>query len=147
MAACSKYRHRLKKALEFRGLKYPQEIIDYMGKRATTDRSLDGIIIAVCDIVEPPNCTKSHCPHFTTFSFCNCIDNRVPGKCPLNLEYLKKKKEREEKKYQERVAQLPENFFPLSKENEEKIRTMDDNTWQKAIKKYKKQRIEKKIAE
>lgn len=89
MAACSNYKNRLKAALEYRGLEYPLKIIDVIGKRATSDRELDGIILSITDILEPPNCKKSHCPHFTTFAFCNCSKKLVPGKCKLNIAYLK----------------------------------------------------------
>lgn len=107
MAACSKYVSRLRQALKFRGLPFPEEIIKTIGKRATSDRSLDNIIHSVCEILEPPHCQKSHCPHFTSYAFCGCSQNLVPGRCPLNLTYLKNKKEREERIINNVVSQLP----------------------------------------
>lgn len=77
-----------------------------MGKRATTDRGLDKIISSILDIIEPPSCHKSHCPHNTAYSFCNCSKNLVPGKCPLNLKYLKDKKERDEKTNTELATEI-----------------------------------------
>lgn len=135
MAACSKYMNRFRKALEYRGLPVPQDIINYMGKRATSDRMLDGIICGVLDIIEPPYCQKSHCESHTPYGFCGCSKSLVPGKCPLNREYLKRKKEREDKLLNERIAQIPEQHLPLSKEVLERIKNMRQPEWDKRIKK------------
>lgn len=138
--ACSKYKSRLKTALEYRGLPYPVEIINYMGVRAKTDRSLDKIIGSLLEIIEPPSCKKIHCPSHTTYSFCGCSKNLVPGKCPLNLEYLKRKREKEEKVLNDRIAQLPERFLPISDENKERLKNISDSeftTWLKKAKRVK----------
>jgi hypothetical protein len=134
MSACSRYLRRFKSALKFRGLKYPEDIIITMGKRAKTDSSLDNILMNTALILEPPSCTKSHCPHFTTMSFCNCSIERIPGKCDLHLAYRKRVKERQEKQYQERLAQVPKKFLPLSPENEKRVRETDKYTWAKFLK-------------
>lgn len=139
MAACSKYRHRFKTALEFRKLPFPTEIYDYLAKRATTDRSLDRIICAVLDIIEPPNCPKSHCPHHTAFSFCGCSQNLVPGRCPLNLEYLRNKKKREEKIINQRINQIPGKYLPLDEETKKKIIAMSNDEWKKTVRKFPKE--------
>lgn len=138
MAACSKYMNRFRSALAYRGLPVPQDIINYMGKRATSDRSLDGILLSVLHIIEPPYCQKTHCPSHTSYAFCGCSKGLVPGKCPLNLEYLKRKREREDKLVNERLAQVPESYLPLSKETIEKIKNMRKEDWDKQIKKIKK---------
>lgn len=134
MAACSKYVSRFKKALAFRKLKFPRDIIDVMGKRAKSDRSLDNILNNVIDILEPSNCTKTHCPHHTTFSFCNCSLDLVPSKCKLHRDYRKRVKEREEKQFQERLLQVPKEFLPLSPENEKRVRNADKYEWSKFLK-------------
>lgn len=136
MAACSKYINRFKKALAFRNLKFPQDIIDTMGKRAKSDRSLDNILHSVTSILEPPSCTKSHCPHHTAYSFCSCSLDRVPGKCDLHLEYRKRIKERQENRFQARLAQIPKKFLPLSPENEKRVREADDREWAKQVKRF-----------
>lgn len=133
MAACSKYVKRFKKALSFRGLKFPNDIIDVMGRRAPSDRSLDNILIDTCRILEPPGCTKSHCPHHTTYRFCYCSLEREPSKCDLHRAYRKRVKEREEKLFQSRLAQVPKKYLPLSSENEKRIKEMDKQTWAKFI--------------
>lgn len=137
MAACSKYVPRLKKALEYNKLPYPSEIITVMGRRATTDRELDGIINSICNILEPPYCQKSHCPSHTAFGFAGCSKSLVPGKCPLNLTYLKNKKEREEKEINRRIALIPEKFLPLSEESRAKISAMSKEVFEKNISKFK----------
>jgi hypothetical protein len=140
MAACSKYMNRFRSALLYRGLPVPQDIINYMGKRATSDRSLDAIIFGVLNIIEPPYCQKSHCPSHTTYAFCGCSKGLVPGKCSLNLEYLKRKREREEKILNDRIAQVPQSFLPLDKDTIERIKNMRQEDWEKQIKKIKKQK-------
>lgn len=108
MAKCSNYVPRFKAALKYHGLPIPQEIIDKLGVRASSDRELDGIIMGVVQILEPPNCQKSHCPKHTTFGFCGCSEGLVPGKCPLNLEYLKRKRERRQSVKDAFIADIPE---------------------------------------
>lgn len=139
MAACSKYVNRFRDALQYRNLPFPQDIINYMGKRATSDRELDGIIHRVLQIIEPPYCQKNHCPHHTAFAFCGCSKKLVPGKCKLNLEYLKRKREREEKLLNKRMEAIPGIYLPLSDETKQKIIAMSDNEWQKEVKKFPKQ--------
>lgn len=134
MAACSKYMNRFRKAFEYRGLKVPEEIISYMGKRATSDRSLDAILLGVLNIIEPPYCQKSHCPSHTTFAFCGCSKGLVPGKCKLNLEYLKRKRDREERLLNKRIAKLPDKYLPLSDEIKQKIMAKSETEWQKTLK-------------
>jgi len=136
MAACSKYMNRFRKALEYRGLKVPEEIISYMGKRATSDRSLDGIILGVLNIIEPPHCQKNHCPSHTTYGFCGCSKGLVPGKCQLNLEYLKRKKERQDNILNKRINDIPGMYLPLSEETKQKVLAMSDKEWQERIKKF-----------
>lgn len=133
MGKCSKYVSRFKKALAFRKLEFPNDIIDMMAKRAKSDGSLDLILNQTIQILEPPACTKSHCPHFTTFSFCNCSIDRVPGKCPLYLQYRRGVKQRKEKKFQARLKQIPKKFLPLSPENEKRVREADEYTWAKFL--------------
>lgn len=108
-----------------------------MGKRANSDRSLDGIILGVLHIIEPPYCQKSHCESHTTYGFCGCSKGLVPGRCPLNLEYLRRKREREDKLLKERIAQIPKSYLPLSSETIEKIKSMRQPEWDKQIKKIK----------
>lgn len=136
MAACSKYMNRFRFALQYRKLPFPSEIINYMGKRATTDRSLDSIILEVLDIIEPPYCQKSHCEFHTAYGFCGCSKNLVPGKCKLNLDYLKRKRDREDKILLVRIQQVPESYLPLSDETKKKILTMKEQDWQKQVKKF-----------
>lgn len=135
MAACSKYMNRFRSALLYRGLPVPQDIINYIGKRATSDRTLDGIILSVLRIIEPPYCSKHHCPFHTTYAFCGCSKGLVPGKCPLNLAYLKRKRQKEEILLNSRISQVPKSYLPLSKETIEKIKNMRDDEWNKQIKK------------
>lgn len=137
MAACSKYLYRFKKALEFRKLPFPTDIINYIGKRANSDRSLDGIICSALSIIEPPNCTKSHCPSFTSFAFCNCSLSLVPGRCKLNLDYLKKKREREEKILNARLEQIPKLYFPLSEDTIKRIASIRKEDWERQLKRIK----------
>lgn len=132
--------NRFRSALTYRGLPVPQDIINYMGKRANSDRALDGIILGVLNIIEPPYCQKLHCESHTTYAFCGCSKGLVPGKCPLNLEYLKRKREREEKVLNERVSQIPKSYLPLSKETIDKIKNMRSDEWEKQIKKIKKRK-------
>lgn len=139
MAARSKYMKRFRIALQYRNLPFPQQIIDYMGKRATSDRDLDAIIHGVLQIIEPPYCSKSHCPHHTTYGFCGCSQSLVPGKCKLNLEYLKRKREREDKLLNKRINDIPGKYLPLSDETKKKIMSMSELEWQKQIKKFPKE--------
>jgi hypothetical protein len=143
MAACSKYMKRFRFALQYRKLPFPKEIIDYMGKRATSDRSLDGIICNILNIIEPPYCQKSHCEHHTTYGFCGCSKNLVPGKCKLNLEYLKRKKEKEERILGSRTAQLPKRYLPLSDETKAKVLSMTQSQWDNELRKILKYEPEK----
>lgn len=136
MAACSKYVTRLRQAFKYRKIKFPSEIIDLMGKRAKTDRSIDDIIHGVLKIIEPTNCQKSHCPHHTSYSFCGCSKELVPGHCSLNLAYLKGRREREEAEFKKRLVLVPKKYLPLSPENENKIRTMDKYTWAEESRKW-----------
>lgn len=110
-----------------------------MGKRATSDRSLDNILMDTIRILEPPSCYKSHCPHHTTYSFCNCSLDRVPGKCDLHLAYRKRLKERQEKQFQKRLAQIPEKYLPLSPENEKRVREASPYDWDRQVKQMKNQ--------
>lgn len=137
MAACSKYVKRLRQALKFRKTRFPEEVITLMGKRAKTDRQLDAIIHGVLDVIEPPYCQKSHCSSHTAFAFCGCSLERVPGKCPLNLTYLKNRREREEADFQKRLIIVPEKYLPLSPENEKKIREMHQSEWIRETEKWK----------
>lgn len=136
MSACSKYVPRFKKALEYRGLSFPKDIIDVMGKRANSDRDLDGIIHSIVSILEPPYCQKTHCPHHTAFAFCGCSLSLVPGKCKLNLDYLKNKKLREEKLLNSRINQLNEaDRNNLSEYDKGRISAMSKYSWEDFISK------------
>lgn len=135
MAACSNYMSRFRKALAYRNLPVPEDIIKYMGKRATSDMLLDAIILSVLEIIEPPYCQKSYCESHTSYGFCGCDKGLVPGKCPLNLQYLKRKREKENKILNERLSQVPASYLPLSKQTIENIRNMRQAEWDKQIKK------------
>lgn len=139
MSACSKYLPRFRKALEYRQLPFPKEIIDYMGKRANSDRSLDEIILNVLEIIEPPYCQKRHCEYHTSYGFCGCSQGLVPGKCKLNLDYLKRKRDRENNILTVRAKDIPGIYLPLTEETKRKILAMNDQEWQKEIKKFPKQ--------
>lgn len=141
MPACSKYVSRLKIALAHRGLPYPQQIIDYIGKRASTDRELDRIITSVLQIIEPPSCQKTHCPSHTAYGFCGCSKSLVPSKCKLNLEYLKRKRDKEENILNKRIAVIPGMYLPLSDETKKKILAMSEADWQKEVKKFPKELV------
>lgn len=89
--------NRLRAALEYRKEVMPVGLVNLLAKRATSDGELDSIILSTLQIIEPPFCQKSHCPSHTTYAFCGCSEKLVPGKCPLNLKYLKDRRQREAK--------------------------------------------------
>ncbi len=97
MASCTKYQKRFLKAVEYRGVSVPKDLMDVIAKRASSDRQLDKILLSMLEVLEPPFCQKSHCPHHTTYGFAGCSKSIVPGKCPINLEYLGRKREKEKK--------------------------------------------------
>lgn len=103
MSACSKYTKRFERAMEYNNLPVPKELISTITKRAKSDGQIDIIIHSILDVLEPPACSKSHCPHFTTYGFANCAKGLVPGKCPLNLKYKKDKRGKEDKMTAEMV--------------------------------------------
>ncbi len=75
-----------------------------MRDRGMSDNMFHHIICKILDVLEPPNCQKSHCQYYTTSGFCNCSEGRVPGKCKEHREYLDRKAKRENK--------TPGKYFP-----------------------------------
>lgn len=94
MAHCSKYTRRFAKALDYRKIPMPTEMVSVISKRAKSDGQIDAAIHHLLDILEPPGCVVSHCKHHTTYSFCCCSIDRIPGNCPIQKKY---KKDRESK--------------------------------------------------
>lgn len=98
--SCQKF-DRLKKAIEYRGLD-PNNIslndfAKLLAKRGITDTVQNKIVWMLLEVLEPPVCNMTHCEHYGgQSSFCNCSLERIPGRCPINRDYLKRKKEREE---------------------------------------------------
>ncbi len=78
-----------------------EDLLDAFTLRATTERQMRDLIREMCNLLEPPGCYKSHCPHNTTYSFCQCSLNKVPGRCKEHREYVKRKKLREQKNNKE----------------------------------------------
>lgn len=72
------------------------DLLDAITIRATTEKQMREVIRVVCRLLEPPYCKKEHCSHHTTYSFCNCSINKVPGRCRDHRIYIKKKKLRDE---------------------------------------------------
>jgi len=139
MAHCSKYVNRFREVLKFRKLPFPEEIVAMLSKRAKTDRELDGIICRVTDVLEPPACKKSHCPHHTAFAFCGCSQGLVPSTCSLHKEYIKRKSKRENDLWEKRNAQIPGIYKPISDETKSKILAMSNSEWEEEVKKFPKE--------
>lgn len=117
---CSKYRKRAEQAVnhykfpytkrdiefhkryekgEFKPRKITtvEDLFDAIEKHQTTETALRSFFYHICEMLEPPRCKKTHCQYYTSFSFCNCGDNRVPGKCKEHREYMKRCKARQKK--------------------------------------------------
>lgn len=77
-----------------------------LSAKGMSDNKLYHIVYNILDVLEPPNCQKSHCQHHTTFGFCNCDEGWVPGKCKDHREYIDRKAKRENK--------TPGKYFPES---------------------------------
>jgi hypothetical protein len=75
-----------------------KDLFDAIEKRQTTEKELRSFFDHLCSMLEPPCCQKSHCQYHTAFSFCNCADGRVPGKCKDHREYIKRRKARQKNK-------------------------------------------------
>lgn len=81
-----------------RSIKTVKDLIDALEKRATTEKQLRDLFGIIYHLLEPPGCQKSHCKSYGgSFAYCNCAKGEVPGKCKEHREYLKRKREREEK--------------------------------------------------
>jgi hypothetical protein len=81
-----------------------KDLLDAIERRATTEKTLRRLFDAICCVLEPPSCWKSHCKHYTVYAFCNCSDGRVPGRCKEHRQYVERKKKRAAK------ATLPEDI-------------------------------------
>lgn len=97
--SCQKFK-RLKKAIKYRKMNPDalnlDEFSKVLSKRGITDRVLNSIIWDLLLVLEPPACMMTHCKDYGhQSSFCNCSIERVPGRCPINKAYLKRKKEKE----------------------------------------------------
>lgn len=98
--SCQK-KKRLKKAIEYRNLNPASLNLDEVGKllikRGISDHKLNAIMWDLLSVIEPPSCGMTHCKNYgNQHSFCNCSLERVPGRCPINKAYLKRKKEKED---------------------------------------------------
>lgn len=96
MAHCSKYTRRFAKALDYRKIPMPTEMVAVISKRAKSDGQIDAAIHCLLNILEPPGCIVGHCKHHTSYSFCGCSIDRIPGNCPIQKNYIKDR----EAKYQ-----------------------------------------------
>lgn len=113
MTYYSKYMERLKTAIEkFRFHKHGtvtengklvwkpvqrpivsiNDLLNAITLRATTEIQMREVVRVICGLLEPPACQKCHCSHHTTYSFCDCSVNKVPGRCKEHREYIKRKK-------------------------------------------------------
>lgn len=74
------------------------DLFDAIEKHQTTEKVLRRFFYHLCGMLEPPSCQKTHCQYHTAFSFCNCADGRVPGKCKEHRKYIKRCKARQKSK-------------------------------------------------
>lgn len=109
MSGCSKYRHRLNKAMEYNGIELPPNFIGTIAKRAKTDGQVDTIVWSLLNVLEPPRCQMSHCPSHTAYGFCGCSKSLVPGKCSIHKGYIKRQKEKHEKIKQQLITMIAED--------------------------------------
>jgi hypothetical protein len=65
-------------------------------KRAKSDRQLDSLFTEIAMLLEPPNCTMSHCTYFSVYGPCNCTQSIVPSKCNIYKDYQVRKVEQKE---------------------------------------------------
>ena len=65
--------------------------------RARSERQAGGLFTEIATLLSPPDCRKYHCPAFTAYAVSCCARGKVPGRCPDNRAYLKRRKERAEK--------------------------------------------------
>lgn len=89
---------RLRKALEYRGIDSTKmdigRLLNEMSRRMP-DRRLSSIVSGLLSGLEPPVCHMNHCKHFGNQSaFCHCNENRIPGRCKIYRDYLKRIKAR-----------------------------------------------------
>jgi hypothetical protein len=78
-----------------RKIKTVVDLIDAIENRATTEKELRSLFGAICTILEPAPCRKTHCSNYGgSFNWCNCGIGLVPGRCRDNLLYMKRQKEK-----------------------------------------------------
>jgi len=88
--------------------------------KGMSDKIFFTVICPILSVLEPPNCQKSHCQYHTTAGFCNCSENRIPGKCREHMKYMDRKAKRENK--------TPGKYFP-----DPGSRVIITNVWRKEI--------------
>ncbi|WP_449246288.1 hypothetical protein [Desulfarculus baarsii] len=100
MAGANTYKTqaRLRKAMEYRGVNDLNGLFREAAKRADDNR-LHGLYFDLAKILEPPACTMSHCEsHGGVGCFCDCCEDRVPGRCAKYQAFRKRQIEKGKKK-------------------------------------------------
>jgi len=78
-----------------RGIATVADLLNALEKRATTEKRIAPILLAIDRLLSPPDCRMYHCLAHTAYAWCSCARGRVPGKCPEHRAYLKRKRDRE----------------------------------------------------
>lgn len=107
--SCIKY-SRLRIALEYRGIDpYSIDVSvlsQVLRRRGITDTVQNRIIWDLLNVLEPPNCTMTHCKSYGGQRyFCNCVEEKIPGRCKIFKDYLKRiaKKEKSRDDIRKRI--------------------------------------------
>jgi len=100
---------RIRKALEYRGLDPEKldigDLFRELAKRVP-DKELNTFSWFFTHL-EPPGCQMSHCKSYgASPSFCNCGAGEIPGRCKINKEYLRRRKEKAVKAADELLVAL-----------------------------------------
>ncbi|MFA5322556.1 MAG: hypothetical protein WC373_07750 [Smithella sp.] len=100
---------RIRKALKYRGLDPEKlDIGDLFGDLAkrVPDKELNTFAWFFTHL-EPPGCQMSHCKSYgASPSFCNCGAGKIPGRCKIYKEYLRRRKEKAVKAADELLSEL-----------------------------------------
>ena len=97
--SCKKYK-RLSYSLRRKGINPEAMSLNKLNsllvKRGITDRQLSNIMQEIINLIEPPQCEKTHCEHYGGQSyFCCCKKQKIPGNCKEHRAFLKRRAEKQ----------------------------------------------------
>ena len=90
-----RYWDRLKDALRKRDIDPDRinlsQFANLLIKRGLTDRKMNNVVWGLLHLLEPSQCTMTHCKNYYTHSSCSCNIEKAPGRCKIFNEYKKRK--------------------------------------------------------